>query len=565
MAKRLKLLLSLLLTGILATLTISFSYAADEQIENFYSEIEINKDGTIEVRETIKYNFQDLPNKHGIYRYLDYKRENQEGKKYVLSTTVLSVTDEIGNSYQYDESKKGDYIKLKIGNPDKTITGIYTYIINYDVSGALTYFSDHDEFYWNINGAEWPVPIKKVEGDVTLPGSIPSNKIQVVCYEGSYGSSSKTCSTYIGDNDARAISSRAFSSGENLSIAVSFPKGYVSELKAKRDTSGFLEIIFMILVVIFGLFWYIFVPLKVFQNWNKDRKNTKQKQRIVAAWFQPPEFAHKKFTPAETGLVLDKITDHKEVTATLIDLAQRGYLKIIQEKKNKFKFEKLKEFKTGGNIEKYEITLLEGIFGDNKEADLKKLKNSASFHTKINEFQKQLEEKVMDMKMFEKKPSSIDKNNILLGVAGFFIPNPFLIFTAFALGRKSAKRTDTGIEKYSEAKSLLNFLKSQDEQLDFQAKNQMFFEKLLPYATVFGVEDVWAKRFSDLEFKPSDWYEGNLSNAAMYTAFSRSFGSSVRTATGPTSTTSSSGFSSGFSGGGGFSSGGGGGGGGGSW
>ncbi|MFC1700429.1 DUF2207 domain-containing protein, partial [Patescibacteria group bacterium] len=537
MTKRLKLFLSLLFTGIIAILAISFSFAQSEQIEGFYSEITVNEDGTINVKETIKYNFQELPDKHGIYRFLDYKRENLQGKNYILNTDVLQITNDKGTPYQFQESKKGDYIRLKIGDANQTITGIHTYVVTYKVSGALTYFSDHDELFWNISGTEWPVSINRVEGKIILPKDIPSNKIDVVCYEGWYGSSSQSCSTYIGDHDARAISSRTFSSGENLSIAVSFPKGYVTELKARRDTSGFLQIVFIILAGMFVLFWYVFLPLKILRNYLKDKKNTKEKQQIVAAWFSPPKDGRKKFTPAETGLVLDKVTDHKEVTASLIDLAQRGYLKIIQVKKKKFKFEKLKEFKNDKSLKEYEKTLLEGIFGDKKETELNKLKSNTKFHTKLNEFQKQLEQTVMDMGMFHKEPSKVATNNIVLGVLGLIIFNPILMIVAFAFGQKSAQRTDLGIDKYSKAKSLLNFLKSQDEQLDFQAKNQMFFEKLLPYATVFGVEDIWAKRFEDLKFKPPEWYDGDIQNAAMYSAFNRNFSSSVRTATGPTSTT----------------------------
>jgi uncharacterized membrane protein len=133
------------------------------------------------------------------------------------------------------------------------------------------------------------------------------------------------------------------------------------------------------------------------------------------------------------------------------------------------------------------------------------------------------------------------------------------------LGRNSAKRSLLGVEKYSEAKSLMNFLKSQDEQLNFQSKNQMFFEKLPPYATAFGVEKIWAERFKDISMQKPNWYEGdNFTNSIFIGSMTRSIGGSLRSASSAPSTRSSSGFSSGSSGGG-FSGGGGGGGGGGSW
>ena len=151
--------------------------------------------------------------------------------------------------------------------------------------------------------------------------------------------------------------------------------------------------------------------------------------------------------------------------------------------------------------------------------------------------------------------------NILISVFSLFFGGVvnFAVYLYAAL--KEAPLTELGIDAYSKAKSLLNFLKSQDEQLDFQAKNQMFFEKLLPYATAFGVEDIWMKRFSDIMLKEQDWLGGDMSAVqlgAMTAALNRGVSGSISTAS-----RSSSGFGSGSSGG--SSGGGGGGGGGGSW
>jgi hypothetical protein len=63
------------------------------------------------------------------------------------------------------------------------------------------------------------------------------------------------------------------------------------------------------------------------------------------------------------------------------------------------------------------------------------------------------------------------------------------------------KKTLFGSEQAAVARSLRNFLTSQDKKLAFQAKNQMMFEKLLPFAVAFGVEGIWAKRFKDLDSK----------------------------------------------------------------
>ena len=70
------------------------------------------------------------------------------------------------------------------------------------------------------------------------------------------------------------------------------------------------------------------------------------------------------------------------------------------------------------------------------------------------------------------------------------------------------RKTALGSETAGVARSLRNFLASQERQLEFQAKNQMFFEKLLAYAVVFKVEKIWAERFKDIAMKSPDWYQG---------------------------------------------------------
>ena len=92
----------------------------------------------------------------------------------------------------------------------------------------------------------------------------------------------------------------------------------------------------------------------------------------------------------------------------------------------------------------------------------------------------------------------------------------------------------------------------------------MMFEKLLPYAVAFGVEEIWANRFKDIALKQPTWYVSSNNGVFNSIVFAHALSSSSTSFAASVMAKSSSGFSSGFSGGG-FSGGGGGGGGGGSW
>ena len=88
-----------------------------------------------------------------------------------------------------------------------------------------------------------------------------------------------------------------------------------------------------------------------------------------------------------------------------------------------------------------------------------------------------------------------------LAITSALTLNILLFLVSLTFGKALTKRTTYGAEQNSVAHSLKNFLASQERQLEFQAKNQMLFEKLLPYAIAFGVEKIWAERFADLNLE----------------------------------------------------------------
>ena len=539
------------------------------RIKNFHSVIKINADGTIDISEQIQYDF-GADWKHGIFRPIPKIKTNLDGDKFKMTFEGFSVTDSNGKPHMFTDKSTSREMVLKIGDPDKTITGVNDYVIGYKVSGALTYFEDHDELYWNITGTEWRVPIAKSSATIILPEAVSSDNIEAVCYTGSAGSDAQNCEISILSNELTAVATTGFQPAEGMTVAVVFPKGLVAQLEPQKNTSGLVETIVTLLLIVAALAWFIFLPLYIFIKWFRDRLNTKRKQRVVAAWFDPPKHSDKTFfTPAETGPLLDKNVDHKDITATIIHLAQRGYLKIHVEKKSVLgikkdgvKFEKLKDFDDG--LSSMEKTLLTGIFSDGSLVEAKSLKNSTVFAQALRDFKKDISKWLQTEGLFEGDINKTGQLYTVLGVIAAVTFSLLLVPVAFIFGRKSTRRTDLGIEKYSKAVSLRNFLESQTEQLDFQSKNQMFFERLLPYATAFGAEKVWAEKFKDVKFTQPDWYDGDTANFVALSTLSHSINSSMGSSSSSFSgSRSSSGFSSGFSGG--FSGGGGGGGGGGSW
>jgi hypothetical protein len=537
-----------------------------EQIRQFDVFAVVNKDGTVYFTEYITYDFPQQ--RHGIIREIPYVIVNEDGDRYRMSFSDISVRDDNGNPYKIEKSSSQGNVVLKIGDPGKTISGRHTYVVRYTVSGALAYFAEHDELYWNVTGNDWDVRIIESNFEVSLPAQVPAGDINTVCYTGVFGEQKGNCNIrFIHERGITVVNTtQPLNPRNGLTVAVKFPKGVVDVLEPQRDHTSILTYILMGIFGILGLIWYVIFPFKIFGKWRRDHINSKS-ARIVAAWFDPPKGPDGNFlNPAETSALVDKNIDHKDVSATLIHLAQRGYFKIKENDKGEFSIILTGKEDGLSEPEKLLFDKIKSSAKDN-ELTLKGLSENRSLGGVVEKFKTETSKGLVGKGLFEHDPRKTDQLYTFFGVAGVFTLNLLLAVSSFFFGTRSAARTALGIEKYGESRSLKNFLSSQDAQLEFQAKNQMFFEKLLPYATAFGVENVWAKRFSDIQMIAPDWYEGQRFNQGFYTSFAGSARNSIRlsynTHNRASSTRSSTGFSSGFSGG---SSGGGRGGGGGrSW
>ena len=125
------------------------------------------------MHETIDYDFGDVPH-HGIYRDVPVRTDQsgKDGYDRVYPLDVVSVTGSPGTPAQYTVDDEGDDQRIKIGDPDETITGEHTYDITYRVRGAMNAFADHDELVWNAVGTDWSVPIEQATAVVHAPADI---------------------------------------------------------------------------------------------------------------------------------------------------------------------------------------------------------------------------------------------------------------------------------------------------------------------------------------------------------------------------------------------------------
>lgn len=553
-----------------------------EEIKSFNQDIKIEKNSDIIVEETIVYDFTGTTEqRHGIYRYIPYKYDTDKGIV-KIDIKILSIKDENDVSYKYKTGRENSNFYLKIGDPGSYVTGIKTYKIKYRFAEVIKFFKDHDEFYWNITGNGWQVPINSASATVTLPSNISRENWKLACYTGVYGSKESLCSSEIlSDNKVSFKTQEVLKSYEGLTIVVGLPKNIIKEPTALQRFFRFLFSNFLIFVPIITFFLMLFL-------WIKKGRDPQQRGAIIAE-YEPPE----GMTPAQAQAIIKESVDIKGITATIIDLARKGYFTIKEIEKETIGVFKSKDWelsRTGKSLdnkdlEDYEKVFINDLFGGRNNIKISELKERTTLPEKIKNFEDKIMTRTTEKKYFPEKPGVVVGKYILKGtllllfLGGITIllkHGTFLNYLSLGISfgiliifsykmpclSKEGKEVENKLLGFKEFLSV-----TEKDRVKFHFSPEAHPEKFsqyLPYAIIFGVEREWAGVFKGIDIPPPNWYQGAwvggytaFAMADSISSFNSNFSSSVK---GASAASGGSGL-----GGGGFSGGGAGGGGGGSW
>jgi hypothetical protein len=147
------------------------------EIEQFDADINVLPGGRIHISEAIRFRFTGSWN--GIYRDIPVRYETPQGFNYNLDLRVSSVLDEGSQPFEYEESRKGQYKRIKIWVPAAS-DEVRTVHIEYSVENALRFIdaedsdfeAGHDELYWNVTGDGWEIPVHAATARVLVPPEV---------------------------------------------------------------------------------------------------------------------------------------------------------------------------------------------------------------------------------------------------------------------------------------------------------------------------------------------------------------------------------------------------------
>jgi uncharacterized membrane protein len=552
------------------------AWARSYHISRFNSVIHVEDDGSARIEEQITFAFSG--EYHGIYRDIPVDYPGPSGSNYTLFIKVGAITDDSGEKLKVEKKTSGGFLHLKIYVPGAS-DATRTVNIEYSVANGTRFFEDHDEFYWNVTGNDWPVRIEQASAIIYFPPET-SGKLRAQAFEGVYGSSQHAAASVTGPG-VSVESSGPLPMRGGLTADVYIEKGVLHQPGA---LSRFFRFVRSNPVVTLPL-WAFAVMFPLW--WLKGRDP--DPGMSVAPMYEPPE----KMGPAEVGTLIDGSVDPRDITSVLIDMAVRGYVKIVETQHKGFlsttkdyEFHLLKDRNQWNDLTDYERAMLDNVFSGGQVTLLSSLRNR--FYTALPMIKSEIMSALKSKGMYSVDPDSAMGYwglGLLLvalpyaalqvfGIADFLSSVPIAILCGvialaiiIVIGKQLTATSLKGARTQVQIQGFQEFM----NRVDADRLKRMppdTFEKFLPYAMALGVEHHWAKAFEGIIQNPPTWYQGSYGGNFTTFYFISSLGSMTQTASStfvsaPRASSSGSGWSGG--GGGGFSGGGFGGGGGGAF
>jgi uncharacterized membrane protein YgcG len=536
-----------LLAAVALSLLVTAQPAGGQRIVSYDVAVTVGSDGTMAVVETIDYDF-GADARHGIQRDVPVRYHFDRSHDRVLTLDgVVAQVD--GTRAEVQESDQpGGLHRIRIGDPSTTVTGRHFYVLRYQVAGALNHFADHDELYWNAVGQQWAVPIDQAAVRLTMPAAIQ----RMTCFAGPAGSS-LPCAGTGRDGPTAHFTAAGLGPGEGLTVVAGIPVGAVSPVprpiledrpslaRSFRATAGTLAgsaaVLALVLAALARALWragrdrrWVGSPVDAAMGNDSGAEQPVGlfEDRSVPVELEPPDGAR----PGQVGTLIDEAANPLDVTATIVDLAVRGHLRIEEVPehgwfaKRDWTLVKLDGGKGGGELRPYESALLGELLEGRDEVRLSQLRNT--FATRLHRVEGALYDDVVGQGWFARRPDEVRLRWRVIGVAvllaGVFltvvagnaglglVPAPLalggllLVVAAHWMPRRTAK----GTAALRHVLGFRRFIEGSEKERARFAERANLFSEYLPYAIVFGCTEKWARAFAGLAdgAAATPWYVG---------------------------------------------------------
>ncbi|HEU5187076.1 MAG TPA: DUF2207 domain-containing protein, partial [Candidatus Saccharimonadales bacterium] len=511
------------------------------------------------VHEEIVAEFPDSDQNHGILRAIPQQYDGHS-----LELDVAGVKDQTGKSLPYDTYSESGNMVLRIGDPDQYVHGRQEYRIEYTMRGVIHMLSDHDELYWDVNGDQWFQSIAAVEARVHIPQDLAPHVLeQKSCFAGYSSSKDQDCTVAYkanGDAVATITATKPLDPNQTLTFVLGFSKNNF----APYAPSDALIRQWVLLGVAIAAPPLIALAFAV-RNWRKYGRDPEGKGTIVPEYLPP-----KQVSVLQSGMVLSERFEVKVISAQLIDLAVRHFVKVYEIKSKQVLGHKTEyQLELVGDFTKLlpeEQDVLKMVFTElHVGAKTVMSKTSGSLAAESTKLGARIALQLEHTGYFRIDPNKARApyiiGGVVVGAAGFFfLPWGWgFVAAGLVLGLSSIgmpARTAKGVALREHLLGLKMYMQLAEadrltvlqsphgrltQKIDTGDNRQLvkLYERLLPYAMLFGIEKEWAKQFAHLYKEEPQWYHGSgVFNAVVFAGAVSSF-SSATTASFTASTSSS--------------------------
>ncbi|SEJ32034.1 DUF2207 domain-containing protein [Demequina mangrovi] len=604
MARIVRILLSALLAALVPATAHAAAPDGGRSVQRWDAIYAVQPDGSADVTVEIDFDFGNDPG-HGPYWTLPVRQGYDDTYDRVYDVTDVDASSPSGAPANVYLEEGDDWLVVRVGDEGiDDVAGVQTYVLTYTVHDVMNSTDAGDEFYWNAIGDSWGTPISDISVTVTDDADVTDTR----CFAGPVGGTA-ACDSATSSGGQAEFTQSALEPGEPMSVAVAYPAGTHATEPVLRESNelahafsingwtvgGFLLILLSGLALVVrrirnagaDLEYADFTPGVGPAGGEAAAVRKRDKRAPVAVAFAPPD----GLRPGQLGTLVDEKADVRDVTATMVDLAVRGYLVIEALEGDDYALVKQRD--ADDALYPYEQMLFDAMFEGRDRVTLGDLKTT--FHADLAKVQAQLYRNVTNAGWFRSNPTHARGAwagaGIALVVAGVFatiaaavlgtsialIPVALVLVGLVVLATTAVApaRTPEGSRVLAQTRGFELYLRTAEaEQLRFEEGHDLF-SRYLPYAIAFGDAEQWSKKFEQLaaqgvRLAEPTWYRGYGFGYGLFWAHAAGFGhrmsefTAMADAAISAPTPGSSG-GSGFSSGGGFSGGGGGGGGGGGW
>ena len=305
---------------------------ADERILHFWSDVQVRKDSSIEVAETIDVRAERVQINHGIYRDFPTRYRGRNGTQFHVGFDFEGATLD-GNPVKVSVVPMGNGVRIKLGDPDSYVdVGNHEYVIRYRATREIGRFADFDELYWNVTGNAWAFPIDDAQVRIRLPEPVRFGQRSV--YTGPQGSTAANAE--VAEEKPGDISFRTtqpLGPYEGLTVAVAFPKDVVAQ---PSSGSAFVDALADYGPPALGLLSLLGICAFYYFAWQRAGRDPRA--GTVVPIFAPPD----DLSPSGMRYVVKMNADNRAFAAALVDMGVRGHIRMVEEDPGWFSGKKIR-------------------------------------------------------------------------------------------------------------------------------------------------------------------------------------------------------------------------------